>query len=104
MTGSNDAWLKRHGAYGVLMSQDVEDLKAGTRRVFDLMRDGEWHSPEAIEMAAGENGVPARGGARRMRDLRAIPGVTVERRSIGGRKFRYRMTVTEYGQGRLFRL
>ena len=103
MTGSNEAWLNRHGAYGILHHSDVADMRSSTRRVFELMSDGLYHTPDAIERAAGENGIPARGGARRMRDLRAIPGVTVERKHVGGRRYVYKMVVKAHEQGRLFR-
>ncbi len=93
MNESNQGWLYSHGANGLITDRDVEDLRGGTRRVFDLMGDGAWHTAEEIDMAAGENGIPARGGMRRMRDLRDVPGVTILKKHLSGRRWEYRMVV-----------
>ena len=93
MSDNNTGWLYAHGAIGILSQADVDALKAGAHRVYGLMRGGDWHTPEQIDLAAGKGGIPARAGLRRMRDLRDLPGVTIERRHVGGRRFEYRMAV-----------
>ena len=100
MTGQREFnWLKSHGAVGVLLSADVSDLQSSSARVFDLMKDGEWHGPDAICLVAGSNGIPAREGLRRMRDLRPVlkqRGFQIERRRDGElRLFKYRITQIE---------
>lgn len=75
-----------------LSVKDQSELRAGVRRVWELMRDGGWHEADDIEMAAGENGVPAREGLRRMRQLREY-GFRIDRRKADGssRNFEYRI-------------
>jgi hypothetical protein len=81
------------GAVGILEPGEIADLTAGGRRVALLMGDGEWHTAQAIRVAAGRGGVEASEGLRRMRELRRIPGVEVERRrSSESRMFEYRAT------------
>jgi len=65
-------WLKAHGAEGILSKDDVAELQAGVRRVYELMKDLEWHTPYEICQAAGTNGFPAMEGLRRLRDLYPI--------------------------------
>lgn len=62
--------LRRLGGEFTLTAEDLAKLKAGVRRVFDLMKDGQWHTRTEIMLAAGEHGVPASEGLRRMRELR----------------------------------
>jgi len=84
---------KRLGGHGILSDDDIAELKAGTRRVYDLMCDGEWHNANDIRMAAGKDGVPASEGTRRLRELRTITGLCIERRKVDGvsRLFEYRI-------------
>ncbi len=82
--------IARLGGIGILTPADIEDFKASERRVFEFMQDGKWHSPEQIELAAGVDGRPARGGTRRMRQLRAY-GYTIERVKMGKRGWWYRL-------------
>lgn len=87
---TDDSRLSRLGATGILSAADLPELDAGVSRVFDLMKDGQWHSRDAICMAAGENGIPATAGDRRMRSLREW--FIVDRRRIEGtRQFEYRL-------------
>ena len=87
---SDDVRLARLGGSGILLADDLPELDAGVARVFELMRDGQWHSRDAICMAAGENGVPATAGDRRMRTLREW--FIVDRERIEGtRQFQYRL-------------
>ena len=73
---------------------DLAELKAGTRRVAALMLDGHWHGPDAICAAAGAGDASAREGLRRLRELRRVPGVRVEKVRVGeGRNWLYRLTV-----------
>lgn len=82
--------IKKLGGEGILCDADMPSLKAGRKRVFELMRDGAWHTAEEICDAAGENGIPAREGLRRMRELRQH-GFFIERERMDHRRFRYRM-------------
>lgn len=83
--------IRRLGASGILEPEEIADLEAGTARVYEFMKDGDWHKPDAICLAAGENGVPAMEGLRRMRDLRRF-GIIVERMRLEGtRIFLYRL-------------
>ena len=67
---------------------DFSGLQAACRRVYDLMRDGEWHTAQAIIDASGQ-----REGIRRMRDLRQI-GYRIETDRPGqGREFRYKLVL-----------
>jgi len=88
--------LKSLGAVGVLRSSELPALSAGTRRVAELMRDSEWHSAETIKLAAGSDGLPASEGLRRLRELRDLPNVEIDRRrAVDGRLFEYRMRVSQ---------
>ena len=65
---------------------DFYGLQAACRKVYDLMKDGQWHSAQSIIDASGQ-----REGLRRMRDLRQI-GYTVEQmRPEGSREWSYRL-------------
>jgi len=80
------------GALGILRTEDLKALGAGSRRVAELMCDGGWYTAEEIRSAAGENGTPATEGLRRMRELRNLKGVILHRERIAGsRHFRYRL-------------
>ena len=59
MSDNNTGWLYAHGATGILSQADVDALKAGAQRVYGLMRGGDWHTPEQIDLAAGKGGIPA---------------------------------------------
>ena len=75
-------------AFTSMTPHDFSGLQAACRRVYDLMRDGEWHTAQAIIDASGQ-----REGIRRMRDLRQI-GYTIETDRPGqGREFRYRLVM-----------
>lgn len=80
------------GGEGILNDQDLVELSEGAKRVAVLLGDGQWHSADAIRMAAGKGGIPASEGLRRARELRDIEGVTLERRRGEGRLFEYRVT------------
>ncbi len=79
------------GAVQTLNDSDLESLKSGVRRVYDLMNRGGWHEAQAIRLAAGEHGIPASEGLRRMRELRNF-GFEIERERVeGSRSWRYRL-------------
>lgn len=81
----------KRGGIGVLTEQDHKDLDAGTKRVYELMEDGGWYERDEIELAAGQNGRPAREGMRRMRELRQR-GFNIEKiRLKGSREWKYRL-------------
>ena len=63
--------ISRLGGEGILTPDDIPELKAGTRRVWALMQDGQFHSAQEIMGAAGKGDIPAMEGLRRMRELRA---------------------------------
>ena len=88
--------ISKLGGEGILTLADIEAFKGAKQRVALLMSDGRWHHAEEIDDAAGENGVPAREGLRRMREVRAElepRGFEFEReRVVGRRAWRYRMT------------
>ena len=92
------------GGSGILTDADMAELRAGTQRVAAMMPNGLWYTPEAIRMAAGTDGYPATEGLRRLRELRAIKGVNIEkRRTGGGRRWEYRLireVVDKDNQGR----
>ena len=79
------------GEVQTLNDSDLESLRAGVRRVYDLMNRGGWHEAQAIRLAAGEHGIPASEGLRRMRELRKF-GFEIERERVeGSRSWRYRL-------------
>lgn len=78
--------IAMRGGEGILTLADIPDLKAGTRRVFNLMKDGRWYLREEIEEAA--QGVE---GMKRMRELRGM-GYTINKfRVPGTRQWRYQL-------------
>ena len=83
--------ILRLGGAGILNYRDITELTRGVRRVLTLMSDGGWHTAEEIELAAGEHGIPAREGLRRMRELRSF-GYTIDRmRQEDTRQWLYRL-------------
>lgn len=76
----------RRVAFASMTERDFAGLQSACRRVYDLMRDGEWHTAQAIIDAAKQ-----REGLKRMRDLRQI-GYRIETDRPGqGREFRYKL-------------
>lgn len=78
--------IEKLGGVGVLSVADAKQLSAAAERVRALMSDGLWHTREEIELAAGENGIPAREGLRRMRELRTVAYDIILRRSSENRR------------------
>jgi hypothetical protein len=70
--------------------KDLTDFQHATRRVYDLMKDSQWHTIQEIRDAANQWEA-----GRRMRELRQC-GYIIERESINkGRSHRYRLTNPE---------
>ena len=76
MTGAAWSWnqIKKLGGEGILSRQDVVDFSNQRNRVLWLMLDGQWHTTGQILRTA-----KGREGLRRMRELREIPNVSIER-------------------------
>ena len=79
------------GGSDTITEKDLEEFCAATRRIYDLMKDGEWHSPDQIRFVAGIDGQPASEGLRRMRELRKW-FLVERRRTKSGRTYEYRLT------------
>ena len=77
--------IRRLGGEGILVPQDVAQLKASVGRVYELMKDGAWYTREEIEYAAG-----GKEGMRRMRQLRQYFEIQRMRVSLT-RTFLYRL-------------
>ena len=73
-------------AFASMTAADFAGLQSACRRVYDLMRDGQWHTAQAIIDASGQ-----REGMRRMRELRQIGYQVEERRETGRREWQYRL-------------
>lgn len=86
---STEHGIAKLGGAGILTASDLEDLGAGKRRVYELMKDGRYHRPDEIKLAAGKSGKPASEGLRRMRELREW--YIVDRRAVSDRLFEYRL-------------
>jgi hypothetical protein len=95
-----------------LGAKDLAEFRDASRRIWDLIRDGNWHRAEAIELAAGGGEIRAREGLRRLRELRPIVarrGLSIECRRPGkGRDSEYRVRIetpevrAAVSQGELF--
>jgi hypothetical protein len=76
--------IKALGGEGILSDGDLVDLGEGVRRAYELMKDGQWHSPEEIERVTGQ-----REGLRRARELRRW--FDLEKKTVGKRRWLYRL-------------
>lgn len=81
--------ISRLGAHGILNPRDIPNLATQTGHVLILMSDKQWHrASEILRVARGTEGL------RRLRDLRKIPGVQIERRRVQQSKdFEYRLVI-----------
>jgi hypothetical protein len=70
--GSVFDWLAAHQAAGVMFAREVKDMTRASARIFRLLSDRQWHSADEIRRVAGQGGIPASEGLRRMRDLRKV--------------------------------
>ena len=69
---------------------DYERLNRQMRLVYDVMRDGEWHSLRGLSNATG---CPEASVSARLRDFRKerFGGLTLERERLDGGLWRYRL-------------
>jgi hypothetical protein len=77
--------IRALGADGILTADDLASLTAAKRAIYELLRDGEWHSADEIRRVAGGQSE----GLRRLRELRPY-GIVIERKAVG-RLFYYRI-------------
>ena len=87
-----DDHIARLGGHGILQPKDINEMSKAVSRVYQLMKDGEYHSAPEISLVAGSNGIPASEGLRRMRELRSF-GYEIERKKAGNRSWKYRLVV-----------
>lgn len=86
MLDDGDRQLSMLGGLGILNKDDLPELTEACRKIFHLMRDGEWHTADEIEAVAGQ-----REALRRMRDLRKRGHKIEWMRDGDSRRFLYRM-------------
>jgi hypothetical protein len=70
---------------------DHLQLNEANERVLYLMSDFKWHTPDEINLAAGVDGVPAREGLRRLRELRKYFTIETQRVKEDKRLFIYKL-------------
>ena len=87
--------IARLGGTGIITEADIADFSEAKRRIFLLMSDGQWHRAEAIKAVAGVEGMPAAEGLRRMRSLRDVRGLNIERRNVSGRTWEYQLVIDQ---------
>ena len=95
--------IKALGGIGILTKADIHDLNTQKMRVLWLMMDGCWHQAgEVINVSGGREGL------RRLRELREIPNVAIERKahpsaaSSSRRDFMYKLIYTPGIQREMF--
>lgn len=78
--------IKSLGGVGILVKEDLGDLQGLTQKIYELMKDGLWHSSEEIRELC-----PL--GSDYMRRLRTLRDhFTLERKRVGtARLFLYRI-------------
>lgn len=87
MFNDEDRQIGIFGGHGILTKEDLPDLTEASRRIFNLMKDGAWHTAEEIEAVSEQ-----REGLRRMRDLRRRGHEIEVKRDGSTRRFLYRLT------------
>ena len=86
---NDDVWwiIRALGGIGILEPSDLPKLSTQRGQVLSLMCDGLWHSGPAICHVAGGSE-----GLRRLRELRTLRGVVIERRRVSNtRTWEYRL-------------
>lgn len=78
--------IRKLGGTGILTESDLPRLNSQKRNVWNLMCDGRWHHSSAIVSHAGGTE-----GLRRMRELREMPGVEIERTREPNMSWSYRI-------------
>jgi len=90
MTDTVAQHIRRLGGEGILTDSDIASFSQGCQRIYQLMCDGQWYDAVEIREIAGENGVPASEGLRRMRELRDWFYIDTKRKE-GTRLWEYRL-------------
>lgn len=80
-----DTYTKQIG-FHEMTAADFDSLRTATKKVFELMKDGEWHAAQDIINASG-----TREGLRRMRELRPHFQIESHRQSLDNRDWIYRI-------------
>jgi len=93
---SLDTYAAKLG-FTTLNESDYDDLKRSTKRVYYLMKDGEWHHAQSIITAS-----ETREGLRRMRELREHYTIESHRCSSHNRDWKYRLVPRKLNQSELF--
>lgn len=75
-------------------ARDEKRLGKQAQKLFDVMKDGSWYTPEELEKLTGENWASLSARARDFRKPKFGIRGTVERESLGGGLFRYRLALT----------
>ena len=89
-----DTSIKRLGGEGILDLEDILDFTESVQRVFSLMSDGEWHTSDEIKRAAADGDYMMESGKRRMRELRDVDALEIEkRRPDDSREYEYRLQI-----------
>lgn len=91
--------IRSLGGEGILSASDALELAQSVRRVLAYMIDGIWRSASQVRLTAGENGQEATEGLRRLREIRKIPGLSVQRRKQPGGKRQWLYRVAIKGEG-----
>ena len=91
MNDQRDMFDRRFAGDDYADDRDRPRLGKQLRRVFDTMKDGEWHT---IDKVAEETGGPVQSIARQIRWLRSkrFGGHTIDRRHVGNGLYEYRLT------------
>lgn len=91
-------WKALGGWDAPLTLDDIRDFESGVLRVLAFMADQNWHHPEDIRRVAGA-GRTSSEGLRRMRQLRKLPNVRIDKhREDGTRTWHYRLVFTREEQ------
>lgn len=92
MDYNDSRYVASIGGDGIVREQDVRPLKKGVQLIYDIMKDGKWHTIPELR-----NRIHQEGADRRMRELRQA-GITVEKRRVGdSRIWEYRIQTKQQG-------
>ena len=75
-------------------NRDAPRLRGQILRIFDLMKDGQWRTFDAIAVATGDPQASISAQLRNLRKQR-FGGHTVHRRHVGEGLYEYRLEVSE---------
>jgi hypothetical protein len=84
------------GGVTFIHGRDGQRLGEQILRVFNLIRDGQWWTPAALEAATGDNWASI---SARLRDLRkpSVLGAVIEREYLAHGLWRYRLDLKSLG-------